>query len=143
MPSSKPKTLTQEQLTEARIQQNCLVWLNRHHREIERWYHSIPNGTNTDEVTAARQKATGLKSGVSDTFLPQPRGRYHGLYIEFKTAVGVLSPNQKLFIAAMRAKGYCCVVLDTQLAFESLITGYLALTTNQTLPEHHFCRWPT
>ncbi|GAB3721114.1 hypothetical protein GCM10027594_01360 [Hymenobacter agri] len=140
MPSPKP--LTQDQLTEARIQQNCLVWLNRHYRTTEKWFHAIPNGVNTDTVTAARQKATGLKSGVSDTFLPEPRGVYHGLYIEFKTPVGVLSQNQKDFINAMRPKGYCCVVLDSQPAFEALITDYLALTGTQTLALHHFNRYP-
>ncbi|MBH8567304.1 VRR-NUC domain-containing protein [Microvirga sp. STS02] len=142
MPFPKPKPLTQEQLTEARIQQNCLVWLNRHHREVERWYHSIPNGTNTDEITAARQKSTGLKSGVSDTFLPEPRGAYHGLYVEYKTPTGTLSQNQKDFIKSMRAKGYCCVVLDNQPAFESLMGDYLPLTDTQTLPIHHFTRYP-
>lgn len=140
MPSPKP--LTQDQLTEARLQQNCLVWLNRHHRAVERWYHSIPNGTNTDLITAARQKATGLKSGVSDTFLPEPRGAYHGLYIELKTPTGVLSQNQKDFIAAMRPRGYCCVVIDNQPAFEALITDYLALTGTQNLPLHHYSRYP-
>ena len=142
MPTPKTTPLTEQQLTEARLQQNCLLWLNRHYRQEERWFHSIPNGTNTDLITAARQKATGLKSGVSDTFLPEPRGSYHGLYIEFKTPAGVLSQNQKDFIWAMRHRSYCCVVVDNQPDFESLITDYLPLAGTQTLPAHHFTRYP-
>jgi hypothetical protein len=118
------------------------MWLNRYHRQQERWYHSIPNGELRDPVTAARLKATGLKSGVADTFLPEPRGIYHGLYVELKTPTGVLSANQKEFIAAMRLRGYCVVVLDTLEAFQALITDYLPLQAGETLPIHHFQRWP-
>ena len=142
MPTPKPQPQTEAQITEGRLQQNCLMWLNRHYRQYERWFHSIPNGENRDTVTAARLKATGLKSGVSDTFLPEPRGAYHGLYIELKTPTGTLSANQKEFIAAMRARMYCVVVLDNQPAFESLIIDYLALAPGQLLPPHHFNRWP-
>jgi hypothetical protein len=118
------------------------MWLNRHYRQQERWFHSIPNGENRDTVTAARLKATGVKSGVADTFLPEPCGAYHGLYVELKTPTGRLSENQKEFIAAMRARGYCVVVLDTLEAFQTLIPDYLALAPGAHLPVHHFQRWP-
>lgn len=138
----KPSPQTEQQITEGRLQQNCLVWLNRHYRTQERWFHAIPNGENRDLVTAARLKATGLKSGVADTFLPEPCGRYHGLYIELKTPIGRLSDKQKEFIAAMRQKGYCVVVLDSLEAFQALIPDYLTLAAGQSLPTHHFTRWP-
>lgn len=137
-----PKPFPETEYTEARIQQNCLLWLNKYHREIERWFHAIPNGAYTDTITAARLKATGLKSGVSDTFLPEPRGIYHGLYVELKTSTGVLSSKQKEFTHAMRSKGYCVVVLDTLEAFQALITDYLALPPAESLPLHHYTRWP-
>jgi hypothetical protein len=139
-PTTKPQT--QDQITEGRLQQNCLMFLNRYHREQERWFHSIPNGENRDLITAARLKATGLKSGVADTFLPEPRGVYHGLYVELKTPTGRLSDKQKEFIAAMRQRGYCVVVLDTLEAFRALISEYLPLKAGELLPEHHFARYP-
>jgi hypothetical protein len=139
-PTTKPQT--QDQITEGRLQQNCLMFLNRYHREQERWFHSIPNGENRDLITAARLKATGLKSGVADTFLPEPRGVYHGLYVELKTPTGRLSDKQKEFIAAMRQRRYCVVVLDTLEAFQALISEYLPLKAGELLPEHHFARYP-
>ena len=142
MPAPKPKPLSEQEYTEARIQQNCLVWLNKHHREIERWFYACPNGAYTDTITAARLKATGLKAGVADTFLPEPRGIYHGLYVELKTPTGVLSPKQKEFIHAMRYRGYCVVVLDTLEAFQALMHHYLPLQPGQELPLHHYSRWP-
>jgi hypothetical protein len=141
MATPTPKPQTQDQITEGRLQQLCLLWLNKYHREQERWFHSIPNGENRDLITAARLKATGLKSGVADTFLPEPRGAYHGLYIELKTLVGRLSDKQKQFIAAMRPRGYCVVVLDTLEAFQALIPDYLNLKAGELLPEHHFSRY--
>ncbi len=138
----KSETQTPEQITEARLQQNCLMHLNRHHREQERWFHAIPNGEKRDPITAARLKATGVKRGVADTFLPEPRGIYHGLYVELKTPTGRLSDKQKEFIAAMRQRGYCVVVLDNLEAFQSLITDYLPLQAGESLPAHHYNRWP-
>jgi hypothetical protein len=138
----KPETQTTEQITEARLQQNCLMWLNRYHREQERWFHSVPNGERRDPITAARLKVTGVKSGVADTFLPEPRGIYHGLYIELKTPTGRLSDKQKEFIAAMRKRGYCVVVLDNLEAFQALITDYLPLQAGESLPTHHYSRYP-
>jgi hypothetical protein len=139
-PTTKPQT--QEEITEARLQNLCLMWLNRYYREQERWFHSIPNGEKRDPITAARLKATGVKSGVADTFLPEPRGIYHGLYIELKTLTGRLSEKQREFIAAMRQRGYCVVVLDTLEAFQALISEYLPLKAGELLPEHHFARYP-
>lgn len=139
---SKPQTQTTEQITEARLQSLCLMWLNKYHREQERWFFAVPNGEKRDAITAARLKATGVKSGVADTFLPEPRGIYHGLYIELKTPTGVLSSNQKLFIPAMRQRGYCVVVLDNLEAFKALISDYLPLQPGESLPTHHYNRWP-
>jgi hypothetical protein len=139
-PTTKPQT--QEEITEDRLQNTCLMWLNRYYREQEKWFYSIPNGGRRDPITAARLKATGVKSGVADTFLPEPRGVYHGLYIELKTPTGRLSDKQKEFIAAMRPRGYCVVVIDTLEAFQALITDYLPLKSGELLPRHHFVRYP-
>ncbi len=46
-------------------------------------FHSIPNGSHKSPVSRMIYKATGLKSGVPDCFLPVARGKHHGLYIEF------------------------------------------------------------
>lgn len=54
------------------------------------WFHAIPNGGARGDnkkaamIRGAQLKATGVKAGVADTFLPWPNAGYHGLYIEMK-----------------------------------------------------------
>jgi len=58
---------------------------------------SIPNGGHRDKVTAARLKAEGCKAGVWDIFLPVPRGRWHGLFVEMKVGNNKLTRYQEDF----------------------------------------------
>lgn len=53
-----------------------------------KWFHAIPNGGLRDKITAAKLKAEGVTSGVSDTSLPIRRGQYSGLYLEMKKLPG-------------------------------------------------------
>lgn len=68
--------------------------------------HAIPNGGLRSARTAARLKKEGVKPGVPDMFLPVPRGKWHGLYIELKASKGKVSENQKAWINALHALGY-------------------------------------
>lgn len=78
--------------------------------------YAIPNGGTRDRITAGRLRAEGVKSGVPDLCLPVARHGVHGLYIELKRphnssvlegkSAGVLSDNQKTWIANLRIQGY-------------------------------------
>lgn len=75
--------------------------------------HHIPNGGYRTPVEAAKFKALGVKRGVPDIHLPVARGGYHGLYIEMKrTEGGVLSEDQKWWLKALGAQGYCSWLCD-------------------------------
>src|SRR5512147_2934788 len=92
------------------------------------WIHSIPNGGFRKITEAARLKATGVRAGVFDIFLPCPMLKpfhvkfdgfemwYHGLYIEMKKAEyrtrknGGLSDDQIKFMTYATIAGYKCVV---------------------------------
>lgn len=68
---------------------------------------AIPNGGLRDKITAARLKATGVKAGVPDIFLPVAIfGRYHGLFIEMKADKGTLSVAQSKWCFDLRDAGY-------------------------------------
>lgn len=78
-----------------------------------RWVHAIPNGGSRGSTKEQAQKvgaalkAEGVKSGVSDIFVPIPRHGLHGLYIEMKRADGgTLSDTQKEFGAFAKSQGY-------------------------------------
>ena len=74
-----------------------------------KWMFHIPNGGKRSAAEAARFRAAGVKSGVSDIFVPKAEGGYHGLFIELKAMDGRPSDKQREFIRDMRAEGYCAV----------------------------------
>lgn len=75
-----------------------------------KWMFSIPNGGNRNPKEAARLKAQGVKSGVSDILLPRAVEPYCGLFIELKRRKvdgrSVVSANQSQFGMDMMAAGY-------------------------------------
>lgn len=95
-----------------------------------RLMHAIANGGKRDIRTAVRLKATGVKAGVSDIFLPVARHGRHGLYIEMKKSKlnggGKVSTEQAEWGAAVMAEGYgFCVCYGWQEA-ASVLELYLS-----------------
>ena len=72
--------------------------------------HAIPNGGHRHVAVAAKLKAEGVKAGVPDIFLPVPRGKAHGLYVELKAKGGSVTPEQRKMLGALEKQGYACVV---------------------------------
>ena len=84
-----------------------------------KWFHAIPNGGLRDKITSGKLKAEGVKSGISDTFLPVKRMQYSGLYIEMKkpsekpvkeTSRGGISDEQREFGEFVKSRGFYFVV---------------------------------
>jgi len=87
-----------------------------------KWMHAIPNGGSRHLHEAVKLKATGLRSGVWDIFLPTLGCNlsldrvYHGLYIEMKkpdkvkAKNGGLTDEQIEFMTYAVVAGYKCVV---------------------------------
>lgn len=77
---------------------------------VLRWLFSIPNGGRRNPREAARLKAQGVKSGISDICLPLVTKEYPGLYIELKRrkvdGPSRVSPKQALFHKDMEEQGY-------------------------------------
>lgn len=75
------------------------------------WIFAIPNGGERNPIVAARLKAEGVKSGVSDIMIPVSRKGYHGMFIEMKKPGGKESANQMIFGAFLKTQSYlytCC-----------------------------------
>lgn len=100
-------------LTEAEEQTILFRWAELHagkRPELRLLFH-IPNGGLRSKSEAARFKASGVKSGVPDLFLPVPRGNTHGLFVELKRRDGGrVSEEQKAWIQALNERGYIAVV---------------------------------
>jgi VRR-NUC domain len=92
---------------------------------------AIPNGGLRSKVTAGRLKAEGVKSGVSDLFLPVPRLWYHGLFIEMKPLkTGRATDEQVQFIALMKSRGYGATVCRGWIEATQVIQSYLQLESS-------------
>ena len=76
------------------------------------WLYAVPNGGERNPIVAARLKAEGVKSGVSDLFLPVPRRSFSGFYIEMKKPGGKESQNQKDFGAFVSKNGFLYACFD-------------------------------
>ena len=96
------------------------------HPELK-WLHHCPNGGSRNKSEAVKLKQMGVKAGVSDPFLPQPKGRYSGLYIEMKYGNNKLTTAQKDFIADMKKAGFYMAVCYAAEAAIEVIKEYIAL----------------
>lgn len=95
---------------------------------------AIPNGDQRGDgtkrgamIAGSRLKATGLKAGVWDIFLPVPKGRFHGMFIEMKKPGESIKAgsNQERFGLHMWMNGYHTVVCDNWIKARDSILDYL------------------
>jgi len=119
--------LTPEQIaapgTESAHQKALFAWVAQQtdYPELKLAF-SIPNGGLRDKVTAARLKAEGAKAGVWDIFLPVPRGRWHGLFIEMKVGGNKLTKPQKEFVFSLSDNYAFMVFYSWEEARDALIS---------------------
>lgn len=86
---------------------------------------SIPNGTYKGYASSYLHKATGLKAGVPDVFLPVARLDRHGFFIEFKSEKGRVRDEQKQWMADLETQGYLCRVLRDHAEASRMVVAYL------------------
>lgn len=101
------------------------AWSSGKYPELKLMHH-IPNGGGRSKAEAGKLKATGVKAGVPDIFLPCARGGYHGLYIEMKRVKGGrLSPEQREMILLLEKQGYKVAVCRGMEMARDVIIKYL------------------
>lgn len=69
------------------------------------WCH-VPNEGKRSYRTAAHLHAMGLKSGVPDIIIFEPRNGYHGLAIEMKVGDNKPTAEQKHWLRSLIERGY-------------------------------------
>ena len=107
--------------------------LQRATRPELRLLFAIPNGGLRHPAVAAQLKASGVKAGVPDLFLPVARGIWHGLWIElkapayplYKKAAGKTSDEQERWLEDLYGEGYCCHVCHGWEHAQRVILDYL------------------
>ena len=88
------------------------------------FYHFVQEGKRT-YANAAVLKRMGMRSGVSDLFIPRKQGIYSGLWLELKVGKNKPTPAQANFLAQMTKEGYMAVcVCGADAAIEFIKTFY-------------------
>lgn len=82
-------------------------------------------------IQAAIMKGEGMTEGVADLFLAFPIHGFAGLFIEMKTPVGVLAPEQRDFLESMAYVGFAVTVCRSLDEFETVVKSYLNGTFEQ------------
>ena len=94
-----------------REEQNAFIKWARSHPLIHNLLFHINNNAH-NHITGRLNKLGGVLAGVSDFFLPFPRGEYCGLWLEMKRKKGyTIYPAQIEFLNRMRGLGYGAAIV--------------------------------
>ena len=91
--------------------------------------HHIPNERLCTQRQGKMLKLMGVKRGVPDLFLPVPRGRYHGLWIEMKTETGSTTDDQEWWGEHLLSQGYMWEVCHGWQSAVRILEWYMGLST--------------
>lgn len=86
---------------------------------------AIENGGTRNLLEAANIKRCGLVAGTPDYFLMVPRGKYHGLWLEFKAGKNKLTKKQQQFFESASKQCYKCEVVWDSIEAINLLENYL------------------
>lgn len=113
-------------MTEKREAKTLMQWA-RYVPILDELLLHIANERHCSAFQGYELKLQGVKAGVSDYFLPLPRGQFHGMWLELKTTTGRLQPLQDYWLAKMRTTGYSGQVAYGAIDAIDKIKGYLNL----------------
>ena len=86
------------------------------------------NGVKLSKAQAGKAKASGMKAGYPDLFLPVPTKNFHGLYIELKRRNNSrIRTEQREWLHKLSALGYACYVCRGSDAAIKVISNYLGI----------------
>lgn len=98
--------------TEHEEQVQLFAWAKLHELRHEplQWMFAVRNEARTANVgVKSRFVLEGVKKGVPDIFLPVPRGKFHGFFIEMKrqgAPKSTIKPEQHAWAVYLRGQGY-------------------------------------
>jgi transcriptional regulator with XRE-family HTH domain len=82
-----------------------------------------------DRLNLSRQAVSRYECGESfpDISILEPKGKYHGLYIEMKRKGNKATDNQISWITELRKRNYCAMVCYSADDAITLIQNYMSL----------------
>lgn len=118
---------------ESKLQIAIIKWWALSWRELgaidECMLFHVPNGGQRDRRSAAIFKNMGVRPGVPDLVLLQPRQGFAGLAMELKSRLRVTTDAQEIFGGALLQSGYLWIVIREIADAQALIRDYLGAGT--------------
>jgi hypothetical protein len=105
------------------LQRACIRYLATHKKK-PLFFHP-PNGGFRSKVEASIFKGMGVRPGVADIIILEPRVPNFGLIVELKVKGGTLSDYQTAFLKGAADRGYYACVVWNLGAFTDLVNWYL------------------
>lgn len=92
---------------------------------------AVPNGGLRRKTEAIRLKAEGVLASVPDLVVAEPRGPFHGLFVEMKRVGGKATKDQAAMMERLRARGY-----RVHLGADGVDAAFAAVEWYLMLPPH-------
>jgi hypothetical protein len=109
---------------EDKIQISCVKWFDLQYKRFSPLLYCNYNNPR-NAIQGAKLKKMGMRKGIPDLFLAIPTLIYNGLYIEMKTAKGVLSKEQKEYSVILKEAGYHWAICRSTEEFIKEVRMYL------------------
>lgn len=108
--------------TEARIQQECIMWFHNAFPQCRGLLFEV-NNNSMSAKEGSKHKSIGRVAGVSDLILLRPNA--NTLLIEIKTKNGKQSAHQKLWQDTVEKSGYIYIICRSLEDFKNSIYTYI------------------
>ena len=112
---------------EGKIQSSCYLYFWENYPQYRGLYFAVPNEnsrSDSNAISGGQRKAMGVYHGVADTLMLIPRGRYHGLAIEYKDEHGRQSVHQIAWQSLVESQGYKYCLCRSLAQFKEIIQEY-------------------
>lgn len=122
-----PPTRRARSMPEGRIQAECYQFFWNEYPQYRGLYFAVPNEnsrSDSNAISGGQRKAMGVYHGVADTLMLIPRGRYHGLAIEYKDEHGRQSVHQIAWQSLVESQGYKYCLCRSLAQFKEIIKEY-------------------
>lgn len=104
----------------------------KRHPSLARIIH-VPNGGKRSRITSQHLKAEGVKAGVPDYLLLEPRGEYSGLAVELKRGEGGSTSAAQLdWLAYLKSVGWRASVCEGWEAAWVEVLAYVQLPAKES-----------
>ena len=99
------------------------------------WAYAIPNGGFRNVVVAVKLKAEGVKPGVPDFSIAEPRPNRKGLDIEMKRRKGgKVTTEQQAYNDYLKECGYTVAVCRGWIKAVNIVVAYFGLPEKMQIP---------